>query len=288
MKRLALISLIIGTALALVPVASSMVLSDGGGSGGGIAAAPGGVDPATQAVLLRSKALAQYYDTGAVVTSPANTPLTGKALSAFYDTGAMVTSGSAQPTSGATSQPVDPATQAVLLRSKGLADYYGANGVTFHTDVLGGERRPSAAPRLRPATRSTGARSGGNARRDAPPRGRGDRDHEAEAQPQLLSSSSTGEATSGPHGPLVVGARAPFRLARLPGGLSLGTPNRYRRWGDEEAPSRTGGARDVGRCWTARVRQIRPAPATSSACPGRTTSVAAPGTPATEINTVRR
>src|SRR4029079_17030790 len=112
MKRLALISLIIGTALALVPVASSMVLSDGDGSGGGISAAPGGVDPATTAVLLRSKALAQYYDPGAVVTWPATTPLTGKALSAFYDTGAMVTSGSAQPTFGATSQPVDPATQA--------------------------------------------------------------------------------------------------------------------------------------------------------------------------------
>jgi hypothetical protein len=83
MKRLALFSLIIGTALALVPVASSMVLSDGGGSGGGLAATPAGVDPATQAVLLRSKA---------------------------------------------------------------LADDYGANGVTFHTDVLGGNGGSSAAP----------------------------------------------------------------------------------------------------------------------------------------------
>ena len=78
MKRLALISFIIGTALALVPVASSMVLSDGSGSGGGISAAPGGVDPATPAVLLRSKALAQFYDTGAVVTSPANTRSPGR------------------------------------------------------------------------------------------------------------------------------------------------------------------------------------------------------------------
>jgi hypothetical protein len=84
MTRLALFSLILGTALALVPVASSMVLSDGGGgSGGGLAATPGGVDPATQAVLLRSKA---------------------------------------------------------------LADDYGANGVTFHTDVLGGNGGSSAAP----------------------------------------------------------------------------------------------------------------------------------------------
>ncbi len=114
MKRLALLSLIIGTALALVPVASSMVLSDGGGSGGGISAAPGGIDPATQAVLLRSKALAQFYDTGAVVTS--GTPT------------------------------VDPASQAVILRSKGLADHYGANGVTFHTDVLGGNGGSAAAP----------------------------------------------------------------------------------------------------------------------------------------------
>ena len=146
MKRLALISFIIGTALALVPVASSMVLSDGSGGGGGVAAAPGGIDPAIQAVLLRGKTLAQFYDTGAVVTSPANIPLTGKALAAFYDTGAMVTSGSARPTSAAISKPIDPATQAVILRSKGLADYYGANGVTFHTDVLGGNGGSSAAP----------------------------------------------------------------------------------------------------------------------------------------------
>jgi hypothetical protein len=114
MKRVALISLILGTALALVPVASSMVLDGGSGGGGGVASAiPGGIDPATQAVLLRSKALAQFYDTGAVVTSGSN---------------------------------IDPATQAVLLRSKGLADYYGANGVTFHTDVLGGDGGASVAP----------------------------------------------------------------------------------------------------------------------------------------------
>src|SRR3954465_9083240 len=124
MKRLALFSLILGTALALVPVASSMVLDGGSGGGGGVAAAPGGIDPATQAVLLRGKALAQYYDTGAVVTSPANVPLSGKALGGLYETGAMGTSGSAEPTSGVTSAPVDPATQAVLLRSKALADYY--------------------------------------------------------------------------------------------------------------------------------------------------------------------
>jgi hypothetical protein len=143
MKRLALISLIIGTALALVPVASSMVLSDGSGDGGSVAATPGGIDPATQAVLLRSKALAQFYDTGAVVTSgskidPATQAvlLRSKALAQFYDTGAVVTSGSK----------IDPATQAVLLRSKGLADYYGANGVTFHTDTLGGNGGPSATP----------------------------------------------------------------------------------------------------------------------------------------------
>src|SRR4051794_41827877 len=62
MKRVALISLILGTALALVPVASSMVLDGGSGGGGGLAVvAPGGVDPATQAVLLRSQGLATYY-----------------------------------------------------------------------------------------------------------------------------------------------------------------------------------------------------------------------------------
>src|SRR5215217_2443514 len=66
MKRLALFSLILGTALALVPVASSMVLDGGSGGGGGVAAAPGGIDPATQAVLLRSKALADYYGANGV------------------------------------------------------------------------------------------------------------------------------------------------------------------------------------------------------------------------------
>ena len=83
MKRLALISLIIGTALALVPVASSMVLDGGSGGGTGAAAVPAGMDPATQATL---------------------------------------------------------------LRSQGLANYYSANGVTFHTDILGGNGGSSAAP----------------------------------------------------------------------------------------------------------------------------------------------
>src|SRR5436190_18869773 len=81
MKRLALITLIVGTALALVPVASSMVLDDGGGIA--TAAAPGAVDPATQAVV---------------------------------------------------------------LRSNGLAGYYAGNGVTFHTDILGGNGGSPAAP----------------------------------------------------------------------------------------------------------------------------------------------
>lgn len=92
MKRTILLSLILGTILVVAPAAHAVLLAPEGG-GGGIAAAPGGVDPATQAVLLRSEGLANYYN---------------------------------------------PATQAVILRSKGLADYYGANGVTFHTDVLGG------------------------------------------------------------------------------------------------------------------------------------------------------
>jgi len=81
MKRLALMSVIIGTALAIVPIASSMVLGDGGGIA--TAAIPGGVDPATQATV---------------------------------------------------------------LRSAGLAGYYGASGVTLHTDILGGSGGSSAAP----------------------------------------------------------------------------------------------------------------------------------------------
>ena len=128
MKRLALITLIIGSALAIVPVATSHVLSEAGGGGvgqalseaggggvGGLSTTPSRIDPATQAVILRGKALAQYYDTGAVVTAKPNAKL-------------------------------DPATQAVLLRSKGLANYYGANGVNFHTDVLGGNGGSTSTP----------------------------------------------------------------------------------------------------------------------------------------------
>ena len=83
MKRLTLITVILGTALALVPVASAVVLSDGAGGTGGTAVVPStqptndatqaviarseglakyyGSDPATQAVLLRSTGLANYY-----------------------------------------------------------------------------------------------------------------------------------------------------------------------------------------------------------------------------------
>ena len=61
MKRLALITLIVGSALAIVPVATSQVLSEGGGVVGGLSATPSSTDPATQAVLLRSQALATHY-----------------------------------------------------------------------------------------------------------------------------------------------------------------------------------------------------------------------------------
>jgi hypothetical protein len=61
-KRLALITLIVGSALAIVPVATSQVLSEAGGGGvGGLSTAPSSTDPATQAVLLRSQALAKHY-----------------------------------------------------------------------------------------------------------------------------------------------------------------------------------------------------------------------------------
>ena len=83
MKRLTLITVILGSALALVPVASAQVLSDGGGTGGSavvpstqpttndatqalVARSEGlakyyGTDPATKAVILRSTGLANYY-----------------------------------------------------------------------------------------------------------------------------------------------------------------------------------------------------------------------------------
>jgi hypothetical protein len=96
-KRLTLITVILGTALALVPAASAVVFSDGGGGTSGTAVVPSTqpTDPATQALVARSEGLAKYYGT-------------------------------------------DPATQAVLLRSTGLANYYGLDGATFRPDILGG------------------------------------------------------------------------------------------------------------------------------------------------------
>ena len=92
MKRLTLITVILGTALALVPAASAMVLSDGGGGTGGTAVVPStqptndatqalvarseglakhyGTDPATAAVLLRSTGLANYYGLDGVTFRP--------------------------------------------------------------------------------------------------------------------------------------------------------------------------------------------------------------------------
>jgi len=127
-KRLALITLIVGSALALIPVASAQVLSEAGGGGvGGLSTTSTNTDPATQAVILRGKALGQFYDTGAVVTAKPDAELDPAIATAVRNH-------------------VDPATQAVLLRSKGLADYYSQNATTFHADVLGGTGGSSTTP----------------------------------------------------------------------------------------------------------------------------------------------
>ena len=83
MKRLALITAILGSALALVPIGSAMVLSDGGG-GTAFSVQPN-VDPATQAVLLRSHDLANYY--GAPATKAVT--LRSQGLSDYYSTNAV-------------------------------------------------------------------------------------------------------------------------------------------------------------------------------------------------------
>ncbi|HEX7311801.1 MAG TPA: hypothetical protein VF232_11540 [Gaiellaceae bacterium] len=92
MKRINLIIMVLGTALALAPAASAVVLSDGGGGTGGTAVVPStqptndatqalvarseglakyyGTDPATQAVLLRSTGLANYYGLDGVTIRP--------------------------------------------------------------------------------------------------------------------------------------------------------------------------------------------------------------------------
>ena len=95
MKRLSLITAILGSALMLVPLASAAVRLDDGGGG-----TVGAVPAATQAVLLRSEGLANYYG--------------------------------------------QPATQAVQLRSQGLSNYYSANAVTLRPDVLGGKGNPAS------------------------------------------------------------------------------------------------------------------------------------------------
>ena len=105
MKRLTLITVILGSALALVPFASAQVLSDGG-SGTGSAAViptPQSTNPATQALVARSEGLAKYYG-------------------------------------------MDPATQAVLLRSTGLANYYRLDTPTFRPDILGGNGGSDISP----------------------------------------------------------------------------------------------------------------------------------------------
>jgi len=117
-KRLALITVILGSALALVSAASARVLLDGGSSGGSgaLSLTEPAIDPAIQTVLrnadaqmdpaiqtvlrnskeraasvqLEGKALAAYYDTGAVVTSQPEVPMTARQRAAYYDTGAVV------------------------------------------------------------------------------------------------------------------------------------------------------------------------------------------------------
>jgi len=118
-KRAALISLIVGAALAIVPAAFAVEMSDGGGvsgvsqtvtmaptsyqdalrtygsispahqlGGGSEAVTPlSQIDPAIRAVLVRNSATHSV-------------PLTGKALADFYDTGAVVTSQPFAPVTG--------------------------------------------------------------------------------------------------------------------------------------------------------------------------------------------
>ena len=131
MKRLTLITFILGTALAIAPAASAMVMSDGSSSSTSVVPSVG-IDPATQATLLRSEELAKFY--GAPATKAVQ--LRSEELAKYY---------------GA------PATKAVELRSAELAKYYGASStsevrdgwmssvtsqaspVILHTDVLGGD-----------------------------------------------------------------------------------------------------------------------------------------------------
>jgi hypothetical protein len=103
-KRLTLITVILGSALALVSAASAQVLSDGGGTGGtAVVPSTQSTDPATQALVARSQGLAKYYG-------------------------------------------MDPATQAVLLRSTGLANYYRLDTPTFRPDILGGNGGSEVTP----------------------------------------------------------------------------------------------------------------------------------------------
>jgi hypothetical protein len=103
-KRLALITFILGTALAIASTASAVVLSDGASSRP--SAVPSvGVDPATQATLLRSEELAKYYGNPATRA----VELRSVELGMYYGI---------------------PATRAVQLRSEELAKYYGASSAS--------------------------------------------------------------------------------------------------------------------------------------------------------------
>ena len=104
MKRLALITVILGSALALVPLASAAVLLDGGNSKG-VAAVATTTDPAIQAVLLReavaahngtaatqavelrSQGLSNYYSANAVTLKPDVLGGNGTAASTSISTG---------------------------------------------------------------------------------------------------------------------------------------------------------------------------------------------------------
>ena len=70
MKRLTLITVILGSALALVPVASAQVLSDGGGTGGSaVVPSTQSTNAATQPAWLRSAGV-PYFDLGTKTFQP--------------------------------------------------------------------------------------------------------------------------------------------------------------------------------------------------------------------------
>jgi len=120
-KRLALITSILGTALVLVPVAAAMPVSDDGPvTGKAVAPSTQPANEATQAQVLRSEGLARYYANNAATQAQI---LRSEGLANYYGSGDTTPS----------------------VVTDGWLSSITPSG-TLRPDILGGNGGPSATP----------------------------------------------------------------------------------------------------------------------------------------------